>query len=101
MDEEVWCTTRTLPRRETPTTPLTLPDSLQVVSILANVLVVTPIAAYSATYTRLADGTILVTRELVLIADGVSADEYADLEEVVDTWYLDSQPAVIVRRPGG
>jgi hypothetical protein len=92
------CTTPTDPRRETWTTRLRLPDDVVVVGVPADVSVVTPAASYSATYARLADGTILATRELVIFADGVEADQYANLKRVIDALLLDSQSAVIVRQ---
>jgi len=94
------CTTPTDPRRETWTTRLGLPDDVVVVGVPADVSVVTPVASYSATYERLADGTILATRELVIFADGVEADQYANLKRVIDAVLLDSQSAVIVRQGG-
>jgi transglutaminase-like putative cysteine protease len=94
------CTTPTDPRRETWMTRLRLPDDIVVVGVPADVSVVTPVASYSATYERLADGTILATRELVIFADGVEADQYANLKRVIDALLLDSQSAVIVRQGG-
>lgn len=94
------CTTPTDPRRETWTTRLRLPDDVVVVGVPADVSVVTPVASYSATYERLAEGTILATRELIIFADGVEADQYANLKRVIDALLLDSQSAVIVRQGG-
>jgi hypothetical protein len=81
-------------------TRLRLPNDIVVVKFPADVSVVTPVAAYSATYERLADGTILATRELIIFADGVEADQYANLKRVIDALLLDSQSAVIVRQGG-